>query len=239
MDTSQIDLLFYTDQVSGTRACLTTEEMHHAIHVLRRKVGDEIHFTDGKGMLYLGRITEITKKEAWLDVVTAEQQKRQPYQISIAVSPTKSFDRMEWCVEKLTEMGVQRIIPMLCTRAERKKWNQERIRKIAISAMKQSKRAYLPDLAEPMQLRELIQDVPSGMIKYIAVLDYKSVPASVHYKSGSDVLILIGPEGDFTNEEITMATQADFVPLTLGDFRLRTETAAMMAAATIQTLNQK
>ena len=135
MDTSGIDLLFYTDQISDGRALLGQEEMRHAITVLRKHVGDELSFTDGKGTIYLGRIATVTKKETWLDIVSTHEQKAQAYQVSIAIAPTKSFDRIEWCVEKLTEIGVHSIIPMFCERSERQKWNPDRIQKIAVSAM--------------------------------------------------------------------------------------------------------
>lgn len=239
MDASQIDLLFYSDHISGSRACLTAEEMHHAVNVLRRKVGDTLAFTDGRGMFYSGNITEVTKREAWIEIESAVEQKQQTYKVSIAVAPTKSFDRMEWCVEKLTEIGVQTIIPLLCERAERKKWNPDRIRKISISAMKQSKRAYLPECTVPMKVSEVVKNIPASTVKYIALQDAQSISGVRHYKPGSDVLILIGPEGDFTEIEISTATRAEFIPLSLGNFRLRTETAAIMAASTIQALNQK
>jgi 16S rRNA (uracil1498-N3)-methyltransferase len=238
MNTSGIDLLFYTDQIADGRAFLGPEEMRHAITVLRKHVGDELTFTDGKGMIYHGRIATVTKKETWLDILSMHEQKPQAYQVSIAVAPTKSFDRMAWCVEKLTEIGVHSIIPMLCERSERQKWNPERVKKIAVSAMKQSKRAFLPHCELPMRFSEVIQRAAPDSIKYIARLGPASTQAVRHYKQGSDVLILIGPEGDFTDKEIQMAFNAGFIPLSLGEYRLRTETAAVVAATTIHALNQ-
>lgn len=235
----QIDLLFFTELISDGRACLDAEEMRHAITVLRKKVGDELAFTDGKGMFYTGLIEKVTKKETWLEIVSAQLQTPQPYQVNIAVAPTKSFDRMEWCIEKLTEVGIHAIIPMFCERSERQKWNADRARKIAISAMKQSKRAYIPECASPMKFTEVVTNATSSSIKYIALQSAESISAGKHYKPGSDVLILIGPEGDFTDKEISMASSVGFVPLSLGGSRLRTETAALVAATTIHALNQK
>ncbi|HLF63927.1 MAG TPA: RsmE family RNA methyltransferase [Saprospiraceae bacterium] len=238
MDTSHFDLLFFTDRVSKGRASLTAEEMHHAMTVMRRKVGDILTFTDGEGMLYTGRIAEVGKKEAWLDIIDSSEQKTAAFQLSIAVAPTKSFDRMEWCIEKLTEIGVHEFIPMLCERSERVRWNAPRVRKIMLSAMKQSKRAYLPQCGMPQRFSDIILSASPGKVRYIAMQGEKSVAAARHYKPGTDVLILIGPEGDFTAKEIAMATEAGFVPLSLGEYRLRTETAAVVAATTINALNQ-
>lgn len=233
----QIDLLFYTDQINGNQAHLTLDEMHHAVNVLRKKVGDTLTLTDGNGKFYESRIVEISKREAILEIESEEVQEPKPFQVRIAIAPTKSFDRMEWCVEKLTEIGITQIIPMLCERSERERWNQERIRKILLSAMKQSKRAYLPECTLPKKFKDVVESATTGQ-RFISMLHPQSVTAARHYTTGSDVLILIGPEGDFSGKEVGMAVDAGFTPLSLGDFRLRTETAALVAVTTIHALNQ-
>ena len=238
MDVENIDILFYTAQIQNGLAVFTEKEMRHAVRVLRKRVGDELAFTDGRGTIYAGRIVEIREKEVVLEIMDSSVQPRSECQIIIAVAPTKNFSRMEWCIGKLTEMGVQRIIPLLCEKSERVKWNASRALKVAVSAMKQSKQAWLPECTEPMEFAQILR-MSTPETRYIALQGTESVAAIGHYRQGSDVLILIGPEGDFTKTEVSSAIQAGFVRLNLGTTRLRTETAAMVAMATINALNQK
>ncbi len=237
MNRDQTGYLFYSTQIADGRACLNAEETRHAVKVLRHGVGDFLEFTDGKGVLYRGQITDIGHHETWLEIESSVVTVPLSYRLQLAVAPTKRFERMAWCVEKLTELGVQTIIPLLCARAERQRWNMDRIQKVMISAMKQSRHAYLPHCTEPVALEDLVHSA-DVQIRYIATQRTDSVAAKKHYRPGSDVMILIGPEGDFTDAEVSLAVTSGFTPLSLGDFRLRTETAAIVAAAGILTLNQ-
>jgi 16S rRNA (uracil1498-N3)-methyltransferase len=234
----QMDILFYINQIDAQRACLTGDEFRHAVTVLRRRVGDAVGFTDGKGRIYHGKFAEISKKEAWIDILDTEVQSPDAYQIHLAVAPTKSFDRMSWCLEKLTEVGISSFTPLICARSERQKWNADRARKVALSAMKQSKRAWLPECNEAIPFTNFLTQHDTEATRFIALKDAQSIGASGHYTLGSNVIILIGPEGDFTEGEVAEAKQQGFIPLTLGSHRLRTETAALAAAVIIHSLNQ-
>ena len=234
-----MDIIFYTDRVEDGRACLGPEEMRHAVTVLRRKVGDEITFTDGLGTLYTGTLTDIGRREAWIEITTQVIDPLPVCRVHIALAPTKSFDRMAWSLEKLTEIGVSSVIPMFCQRSERHKWNRDRAEKVLISAMKQSRRTRIPECPEPLAFSDVVQQFSNCAHKYLAYLDDESVSLARHYQRAHDVVVLIGPEGDFTAGEVREARDAGFLPVILGDYRLRTETAAVVAAVTLLTLNNK
>jgi 16S rRNA (uracil1498-N3)-methyltransferase len=233
-----MDILFYINQIDATRACLSGDEFRHAVTVLRRRVGAAIEFTDGLGNIYSGIIAEIRKKEAWIDINQIEAQPPASYHLHMVIAPTKSFDRMAWCIEKLTEVGIAAFTPLICARSERQKWNADRARKVALSAMKQSQRAWLPQCNEAVTFADFLANHDTSATRYMALKDNQSVRASGHYVPGSNVIILIGPEGDFSETEVGTAKQQGFVPLTLGSHRLRTETAALSAAVIIHNLNQ-
>lgn len=234
-----MDNLFYTTEIDENRACLTDEEFRHAITVLRNKPGDALQFTDGKGHIFQGRLTDVGRREAWMEIESSEKRERQSFALHLAVAPTKSFDRMAWCIEKLTEVGITQFTPLICARSERQKWKPERAEKVAISAMKQSQRAFLPQCTPAVSFNDFVTNLGTGSERYLAVQSPESIVAIGHYPVGRDVIILIGPEGDFTEEEIRFATDNGFAHLSLGNHRLRTETAAVFAAVTIHTLNQK
>ena len=211
-----------------------------SVRVVRLKEGDEIEVVDGTGNCCLCRITLAHHKRCGVEVVAVDRQL--PHwgnSISIAIAPTKNLDRMEWMVEKCTEMGVDRIVPLRCRYSERKELKRERLNKIAVSAMKQSLKCTLPLIDEMTPIAEVI-GMPFDGRKYIAYCD-PSVPRRLfakEYYPDSNALIMIGPEGDFSPEEINAALEAGFLPISLGDSRLRTETAAVVACAMCHTAKQ-
>lgn len=219
---------------------LPESDSQHCVRVLRMKSGDIIEVIDGKGYRYECRILEAHQKRTRVEI-TKKQQIPLSWDnnITIAVAPTKHLDRMEWLVEKLTEVGVNRIIPLLCHHSERKEIKIERLEKIAISAMKQSLKTVLP-IIEPMTPIKKIIGENNATQKFIAYCD-KSIPRllfSKEYIANSDTIILIGPEGDFSQEEIKLALENGYKPISLGDNRLRTETAALVACNTCHIINQ-
>lgn len=230
---------FFAPDIAETLT-LPEVESGHCVRVLRLKEGDEIEVVDGKGTCYLCRITLAHHKRCAVEIVSEENVA--PHWgagITIAIAPTKNLDRMEWMTEKCTEMGVDAIIPLRCRFSERKELKTERLVKILVSAMKQSLKSVLPDLSEMTPIADVIK-MPFQGRKYIAYCD-PSMPRRLfahEYKPDEAALIMIGPEGDFSPEEIKMALDAGFVPISLGDSRLRTETAAVMACAMCHTLKQ-
>lgn len=217
---------------------LPQEEALHCIKVLRKKEGDEIFLTDGKGSFYDARIVQDNPKHCVVDILnTIEKYKGWDFNLHIAFAPTKNMDRIEWFVEKATEIGIDRLSPILCQYSERKEIKLQRIEKILVSAMKQSLKALLPQLDEMKPFIEFIKQDFSGQ-KFIAhCYPTEKRPLKEVYTKGQDVLILIGPEGDFSEEEVTEAIKHGFKPISLGESRLRTETAALVACHTIHAIN--
>lgn len=222
-------------------SCVLPEsESAHCVRVLRMNVGDAIEVVDGKGMLYHCRLLDAHPKHALVDILSSEElPKVWKGNITIAIAPTKNIDRMEWLVEKLVEIGVDRIVPLRCRFSERKEINVERLRKIAVSAMKQSLKAILPRIDSTMPYKEFLERPGEGQ-RFIAYCD-PEIPRQNFarlYKPGEDTIILIGPEGDFSIEEIREALGRGWQPVTLGDNRLRTETAALVACDTCHIIDQ-
>ena len=231
---------FFAPDIAATLS-LPEEESHHCVRVLRLVEGDEIEVIDGRGTLYRCRIAMAHSKHCSVEIVSQEACPRHwSGKIAIAVAPTKNLDRIEWMVEKCTEMGIDRITPLLCRHSERKVLKTERLHKILVAAMKQSLKAQLPRLDELTPIEDLIGENFDGQ-RFIAYCD-ESLPRNERknlaqvYNPVIDALVMIGPEGDFDPQEVDLALKAGFVPVTLGDSRLRTETAAMMAVATMHTL---
>lgn len=223
-----------------TQPILPAEESAHAIRVLRRRVGDELEVVDGNGSLYRCRLVTEDAKGACLEIIESIALPKiwSPI-ITVAVAPTKHSDRMEWLVEKLTEIGVDRIVPLRCEHSERKEIKVSRLTKIAVSAMKQSLKAVLPEISETVVFKDFLSEQNSTE-KFIGYCDSKTERRllATAYTPGADVTILIGPEGDFSQTEIKAAVDAGFVPVTMGDNRLRTETAALVGCDTIHIVNQ-
>ena len=233
--------LFYTNEVfSDNRAVLRDTEWDHCRRVLRYQEGDHVQFVDGSGGLYEGVLQTAGKKEGVIRVVKKTAHwKQRPYHVHIAIAPTKQMNRMEWMLEKLIEIGVDRVTFLDCSRSERRVVKLDRLEKIAVSAMKQSLQAKLPGLGQMVPFERFIQSAPGGTQKYIAHLDESSTSIEANYICGNDVIILIGPEGDFDEEEIRLAKEHGFLSVHLGQNRLRTETAGLCACHTIHVINQE
>ena len=237
---------FYVADIERTLA-LPEEEARHATRVLRLVEGDEVEVVDGKGGLYRCRLTLAHNRRAELEILRRELcPNHWGAKIVVGIAPTKNLDRIEWMAEKCTEMGIDRIIPLECDHSERKVLKTERLGKILIAAMKQSLKATLPALDEMTPVKSVI-DMPFDGQKFIAYCDM-TLPREQRrdlaqvYRPDSDAIILIGPEGDFSPDEVDAALSAGFVPVTLGRSRLRTETAAVVAVAachTIKAINQQ
>ncbi len=234
--------LFYTPdlQPTDTLYVLSEEESKHCTRVLRLGLGDKVTLLDGRGGWFTAEILDPAPKKTKLKILTytAAHGKR-PYQIHIAVAPTKNMDRMELFVEKAVEMGIDEISFLQCARSERKALNLDRLQKIAVSAMKQSMKSYLPTLYELTRYGDYIKNSSSdGSTKFIAHLveGQPRAPLSQSILGNGNYTVLIGPEGDFSPEEVEQALAAGFKPVALGSSRLRTETAALAACHTIHVV---
>jgi 16S rRNA (uracil1498-N3)-methyltransferase len=233
--------LFYTPNIDPAHPqfFLTEEESKHAIRVLRLEVGSVVQLIDGRGGLYTAEISDAHPKRTILQIknITAGYGKRNHY-LHIAIAPTKNIERTEWFLEKATEIGIDEISLIICQRSERKEAKAERLNKIITSAIKQSLKAYHPVLNEPIALNELLAKPFNGQ-KFIAHCeDTDKVNLSTSLEKQGRYLILIGPEGDFTRNEIDTALQNGYKAITLGDSRLRTETAALEACFEVNFLNR-
>lgn len=236
-------LIYYSNEPlinAGQQICLDPEESHHIARVMRMKSGDLIHLTDGSGKLTKAVIADIGKKETL--VIAGEIEPGWDYleeKLTVAVAPTKNADRLEWFVEKATEIGIKKIIPLICEHSERTRLRTDRLRKLAVSAMKQSTRTRLPEISESVTFSELLQiDLPEQ--KFIAYAEEKQPDLLAEmYRSGLNTIILIGPEGDFSRNELSSATEKGFKCISLGKARLRTETAALHVCSVIRTLEKK
>jgi len=208
--------------------------------VLRLVIGDVVHLIDGRGGLYEAEIVNESKRHVSLRVLktTSEYQKRN-HRLHIAVAPTKNIDRLEWFLEKATEIGIDEITPLICDRSERKIVKEDRLNKVITSAVKQSLQAYHPQLNEAVSYKDFIvrQSAENKMIAHCIDGEPRQFISDVA-SAGQSCLILIGPEGDFSPNEIQLALQNNFKPLTLGNTRLRTETAALAACFEVNYLNR-
>jgi 16S rRNA (uracil1498-N3)-methyltransferase len=229
--------LFYQPRLSEGHLLLDEDESQHAIKVLRHQPGDEIPVTDGKGTLYFCVIDSVTRKACSLKIIRTENKARPSHHIHIALAPTKSADRMEWFVEKATEIGIQQITFIQTQRSERPKINLERMNKAAIAAIKQSGQVWLPVISGLTDFKTILSN--KAKQKFIAHLEIGNSTQHL-FRSAQpayDYLVLIGPEGDFSAVEISEATKAGFSPISLGASTLRTETAAITACHTLNLLH--
>lgn len=223
--------VFYLPQLEPdqTQVSFPEEESRHLNKVLRKKTGDLVQATNGRGLLATLQLESVMPKSCKGQVVSKHTDDEDTFKVHIAIAPTKSIDRMEWFLEKATEIGVHHISPILCVHSERKVLKTERLEKILIAAMKQSQRTYLPVLDEVTSFENFIQSVKSEQ-KFIAhCADLPKVNFKTVVTPLTDVCVLIGPEGDFSPNEIELAQQAGFVAVSLSEKRLRTETAAWVA----------
>ena len=224
--------LFFTENPES-EIVLSKEESKHATKVLRKKEGDILNFTDGKGGFYKAEITVADTKKCRLQIISSEQKlKQHNYHLHIAIAPTKNMERYEWFLEKATEIGIDEITPIICDHSERKVLKTERCNRILLSAMKQSLKFHLPKLNEAIPLKEFLKK-DFGENKYIAHCEDSERVELKNEKTEKKTLILIGPEGDFSHAEIEIALQNQFKIASLGTSRLRTETAGLVAVHTI------
>jgi 16S rRNA (uracil1498-N3)-methyltransferase len=233
--------LFYTPDIADSPIYyLSEEESKHCIRVLRLQLNDHVQLIDGRGGLYEAEIIDIHPKKVALKLLSLQSEygKRNHY-LHIAVAPTKNIERLEWFLEKATEIGINEISLMICQRSERKEAKAERLNKIITSAIKQSLKAYQPQLNEPTPFHKLISQPFDGQ-KFIAHCEPgNKLDLRKQLKLQGRYLVLIGPEGDFSPKEIEDALQNGFEPITLGNSRLRTETAALEACFEINFLNRE
>lgn len=230
---------FYNKDIASTKTLLP-EESHHCVKVLRHKIGDHIFVVDGNGSRYECEIIDDNRKGVRLEIVNvANNTKSWSGRIILAVAPTKNNDRMDWLVEKVVECGVDAIVPIECHNSERHVLKLDRLERIAVSAMKQSLKTILPELYPMMGFAEMAKLFDDIEAKYIGYCDnWLERKRFVDvYKPNADVVIAIGPEGDFSQAEIDTAVAAGFEAVTFGDERLRTETAALYGVVAAHTLN--
>ena len=226
---------FYINEHDPSQKEIVLDEdtSRHVIQVLRMKEGEKLSLTDGKGNLITAEITHGHKKHCTVKIQAVSHELRAPRQITIAISLLKNTNRFEWFLEKATEIGVGEIIPLICERTEKQNFRFDRMKGICISAMLQSQQCWLPVLHEPIKYPEFIKYVnqKTEVKKFIAHCDDQTGRQSLStFQPLNHSTVLIGPEGDFTKQEIELALQNDFTPVSLGETRLRSETAGIVAA---------
>ena len=232
--------IFYAPDINGKTYALDEKESKHIIRVLRMTKGSAVRLIDGKGNLYEGIISGPDQKKCVIDITgkTADFEKRS-YSLHIAISPLKNPERFEWFVEKSVEIGIDEITPLVCMHTEKPGIKYERVNNLIISAMKQSLKSTKTVLKEPCSFKDYISMESQG-IKLIAHCDHSAERSKITevYSKNTDATILIGPEGDFTREEIDSAIKRNFIPIHLGASRLRAETAGVAACHSIYFINQ-
>lgn len=232
--------LFYNSEIKNGDSTFffDKEESKHIVKVLRKKESDKIFITNGLGYLFESEIILASEKKCEVKIIKETFQQPDTFYTHIAVAPTKMNDRLEWFLEKATEIGIHEITPIICDHSERKVYKIDRAEKIIQAALKQSLHYYLPKINEPISLSHFVKSNIDGQ-KFIAhceETDKKSFQKEI--AKNEKVTILIGPEGDFSTKEINLAIANQFIPVTLGNTRLRTETAALVACHTIALLNE-
>lgn len=229
--------LFYFQYFRDGTGHLGPEESNHCVRVLRHREGDLIDVIDGKGTLLHCRILRADPKDTVVELVSSEENwEARPYRLTMAVCPTKNNDRFEWFVEKATEVGVDRIVPVIGDRSERKVYKTERAERIALSAAKQSLKALIPDIEEPRTVRSFIGECDAACKLIACCFEDETCPRTSIREAlagATDIAVLIGPEGDFSPEEVWLAISKGFRPVHLGASRLRTETAALTAVEAV------
>ena len=230
--------LFYIPDFSGEEILLDETESKHAVKVLRLNKGSELHFTDGKGRLYIAEITEPNPKKCRLKLLEIKHQPaKKDFEVHIAIAPPKNNERLEWFLEKATEIGIDEVTLLVCENSERRAVKHDRLEKILIAAMKQSMNLKLPKLNQIMPFADFIERQP-GKHKFIAHCHGSEKPHLLHeVQKDSLPVILIGPEGDFSQEEVMAAKMQGFQEISLGNSRLRTETAGIVACHIVNLVN--
>lgn len=230
--------LFYVPGPLNGSCTLSEEESKHCVRVLRLRQGDKVQLIDGQGGWHEGEIDDANAKACTVMISSSKHSHgKRPFALRMAVAPTKNIERFEWFLEKATELGIERITPVTCEHSERTILKPDRLTRVLVSSMKQSLRAYLPVLDPLTKFSDLIKEQWSGQ-KFIAHCRANSKPLLKDvYTPGADAMVLIGPEGDFSDAEITMALRMGFKEVSLGPSRLRTETAALAACHTVNLLS--
>ncbi len=228
--------IFYSPDIIENQAILSPEESAHCLRVLRLSKGDTVILIDGKGGMYEAVITEPDTRGCRLEITRVlPSPPQRKHQIHIAIAPTKNMDRLEWFVEKSVEIGIDRITPLLCQRSERRVLKTDRLHKLIISTMKQAMVTQLPVLNELTPYNQFVRALDSAkdnrFIAHCGETDRKELKQALLPQS--DAVVLIGPEGDFTPEEVKLAIENGFIPVSLGNNRLRTETAGIVACHTL------
>lgn len=228
--------LFY-GHIEGTEFLLDAGEVQHCVKVLRKSVGDHIHFITGDGSLYEGEISFVSKSKVYGTFTKVEHEfGKVPYHLTMAIAPTKSMDRIEAFVEKAVEMGINRIVPIICEHSERRKIKTERLRKIALSATKQSLKGAIVHIDEAMTFQDFLAEKQEQLMIAHCENDETKKGIEEIIDSSRPLCIMIGPEGDFSPAEVQAAISAGAKPIHLGSSRLRTETAGLVAVATVYHL---
>jgi 16S rRNA (uracil1498-N3)-methyltransferase len=233
-------MIFYAPGISGSRYELSEEESAHAMRVLRLKTDDAVTLTDGRGGWYVARIVATRCKRCEVEILERQPEfGKRRYRLHIGIAPTKNIDRFEWFVEKATEIGVDEITPLLCEHSERKHVNIERLLRILIAAMKQSKKAYLPHINRMTDFGRWLETQNCGQ-RFIAHCNSENRRLlKTAYSAGQDAVIAIGPEGDFSEREVAQAFACGFAGVSLGASRLRTETAGVAACYSMYFINSE
>jgi 16S rRNA (uracil1498-N3)-methyltransferase len=231
--------LFYNPNINENTESFSfdKEESKHIVKVMRKKGGDILHVTNGLGFLFTTEIILGSDIKCTVKIVSFEKTPLPKYQLHLAVAPTKMNDRYEWFLEKATELGISEITPIICDHSERKFVKTDRFDKIIQSAMKQSLQVYLPKLNEPITFKDFLKTTPDGLllIAHCEETDKKTLKSVL--KTNENITLLIGPEGDFSIKEIALALEKKYVPVSLGNTRLRTETAAIVACHSVVFVN--
>lgn len=232
--------VFYLAQPLEGSLTLSEEESKHCVQVLRLGIGDELQVINGKGSIALAQIISAHPKRCELSILSTSLKKQADFILHLACAPTKNIDRYEWMLEKSTEIGIEKITPLICEHSERSIVKLERLQKVVVSALKQSLGAYLPILEEAVSFDTFIKSSANfngqKFIAHCYPSDKKSLKQS--YTKGKNALLLIGPEGDFSKTEVEVAIANGFVPVSLSEKRLRTETAGIVGVHTIRLINE-
>ena len=229
---------FYISEYNTSQKEIILDEdtSRHVVQVLRMKEEEKLNLTDGKGNLITAEIADAHKKHCAVSIIDSQFSSHVSRKVTIAISLVKNTNRFEWFLEKATEIGISEIIPLICERTEKQKFRHDRMKGICISAMLQSQQCWLPDLHEPVLFGDLVRRNFDDHRKMIAhcLEENKDALADLQISKLSNQLIVIGPEGDFSKEEIELALQNHFIPVSLGETRLRTETAGVVAATLLK-----
>lgn len=231
---------FYSNNIQNNFVYLNNEEAQHCTKVLRGKIGDKVEVLNGNGILYVGIISNIQKHEVQIEIIEIKkEQNENQNKLSIAICPTKNPARIEWFLEKATEIGIVNIFPIISDRTEKESIKHERFQQIIISAAKQSGQLFFPTLHSIQSFNTLLDSNMQFKQFFIAHCDENNEKNRLKdaYKKNESALLLIGPEGDFSNKEITTAINKNYIPISLGNSILRVETAGVVACAIIQTIN--